>query len=219
LDHPPKSTRSAPKKGAFDRLVAAVFSIANQGGLIEARPEASIDATGLESHHVSRHFLARAGRMKQFRRYPKLTIVSHHATYLIAALAMRHGPCNDAPDFLPAVMQAVRYLPIHRLFGDGAYDAELHHRVCREELGIASTIIPINPRGSQAHRPLGPHRRRMFDRFPKRLYGRRWHAESTISQHKRRLGSALTARTPRTRASECMLRIVTHDLMILRRAS
>jgi Transposase DDE domain len=173
----------------------------------------------LESHHVSRHFLARAGRMKQFRRFPKLTLVSHHASYLIAALQVRYGPCNDAPDFIPAVTQAVRCLPIHRLFGDGAYDAEAHHRVCREEFGIASTVIPINPRGPRACRPTGPHRRRMFDRFPRRLYGRRWHAESTISQHKRRLGSAMTARTPRTRECECMLRITTHDLMILRCAS
>jgi len=173
----------------------------------------------LESHHVSRHFLARAGRMKQFRRFPKLTLVSHHASYLIAALQVRYGPCNDAPDFIPAVTQAVRCLPIHRLFGDRAYDAESHHRVCREELGIASTVIPINPRGPRAYRPTGPHRRRMFDHFPRRLYGRRWHAESTISQHKRRLGSAMTARTPRSRESECMLRITTHDLMILRHAN
>src|SRR5262249_38977542 len=130
-----KSARSTPKKRAFERLLAAIFSIAHEGGLIEEVPEASIDATGLERRHVSRSFLARAGRMKHFRRFPKLTIVSHHASHLIAALQVRYGPCNDAPDFIPAVTQAVRCLPIHRLFGDGAYDAERHHRVCREELG------------------------------------------------------------------------------------
>jgi len=157
--------------------------------------------------------------MKRYRRYPKMTLVSHHSTYLIAALQVRYGPCNDAPDFVPAVTQATRNLPIHRLFGDGAYDAERHHRICRESLGVRSTVIPINPRGPGNHRPTTRYRRNMYDRFPSRIYGRRWHAESTISQHKRRLGSALQSKTKRTREAELKLRIVTHDLMILRRAS
>jgi hypothetical protein len=157
--------------------------------------------------------------MKRYRRYPKMTVVSHHRTYLIAALQVRYGPCNDAPDFVPAVAQASKHLPIHRLFGDGAYDAELHHRFCRETLGIRSTVIPINPRGVRNPRPKTRYRRQMYDHFPSRSYGRRWHAESTISQHKRRLGPALRSRTKGTREAECMMRIVTHDLMILRRAS
>jgi hypothetical protein len=175
-----------------------------------------VDATGLESHHVSRYFLARQGRMKQFRRFPKLTLVCHHASYLIAAVQLRYGPCNDAPDFLPAVRQAVGHLPIDRLLADGAYDAELHHRVCREELGIRQTVIPINPRGPKAHRPSGRYRRQMHTRFPRRTYRQRWHIESMNSQHKRRLGSALRARTPAGRQNECFFRIVAHDLMILR---
>jgi hypothetical protein len=156
--------------------------------------------------------------MKRYRRYPKMTLVSHHGTYLIAALQVRYGPCNDAPDFVPAVTQASKNLPIHRLFADGAYDAERHHRLCRETLGVKSTVIPINPRGTENSRPKTRYRRQMYDRFPSRIYGRRWHVESTIAQHKRRLGSALQARTAMTRESECMMRIVTHDLMILRRA-
>lgn len=157
--------------------------------------------------------------MKRYRRYPKVTLVFHHGTHLIAALAVRYGPCNDAPDFVPAVTQAANHLPIHRLFGDGAYDAERHHRICRETLGVRSTVIPINPRGIRNPRPKTRFRRQMYDRFPARIYGRRWHAESTISQHKRRLGSALQSRSEETRECECMMRIVTHDLMILRRSS
>jgi hypothetical protein len=157
--------------------------------------------------------------MKQFRRFPKLTLVCHHASYLIAAVQLRYGPCNDAPDFLPAVRQAVGRLPIDRLLADGAYDAEPHHRVCREDLGIRQTVIRINPRGPKAHRPSGRYRRQMYTRFPRRTYRQRWHIESMNSQHKRRLGSALRARTPAGRQDECFLRIVTHDLMILRRVA
>ena len=197
--------------------MAILFRLAKRCGLIDERPEVSIDATGLESHHVSRHFVARTGRMKQYRRYPKVTFVSHHATHLIAALQTRTGPCQDSPDFIPAVTQAARHLPIHRLFGDGAYDVENHHRVCREQLGIHSVIIPINPRRSHQHVPKSPYRRQLYERFPTRRYGQRWHAESTISQHKRRLGPALRSRTLQNRESECRFRVITHDLMILPR--
>jgi transposase len=112
----------------------------------------------------------------------------------------------------------VRHLRINRLYGDGAYDAEEHHRLCRKDLGIASTVIPVNPRSRRPRRPQTHDRQQMYSRFPKRLYGRRWHAESTISQHKRKLGSALRGRTPQARESECLLRVITHNLMILRRA-
>jgi len=157
--------------------------------------------------------------MKQFRRYPKLTLVCHHHSHLILAAQPGEGPGNDAPDFLPAVRQACRHVAIDRLYADPAYDAEKHHRVCREELAVRSTIIPVNPRGRPWALPTGRYRQQMHRRFPKRLYGRRWHVESVISQHKRRLGSALTARTGESRDRESLLRVVTHDLMILRRAS
>jgi hypothetical protein len=201
-------------------LLDDVFSLAKQSGLIEERAEASADATGLESHHVSPYFLAhRRGRTRRFRHYPKLTLVYHHLTYLIVAVLLRYGPCNDAPDFLPAVTQAVRRLPIDRLLADAAYDAEAHHRICREELGIRQTVIPINPRRTKTGGPTGRYRQQMHQRFPRRTYRRRWHAESVNSQHKRRLGMALRARTPEGRQAECFLRILVHDLMILRRAA
>ena len=219
LHDPSKSARSTSKKGAFDRLLTAVFSIAKQCSLIDEYPEASVDATGLESHHVSRHFLARIrGRTKRYRRYPKLTAVIHHHSHLIVSALAQQGPTNDAPDFSPVVRQAVQNLSIDRLFGDAGYDSESHHRLAREQLGIRSTIIPVNRRRSQTQqtRPTGRYRRWMHARFPMKLYRRRWHVESTFSQHKRRLGSALRSRTPTNRTTESLLRVLTHNLMILR---
>jgi hypothetical protein len=40
-----------------------------------------------------------------------------------------------------------------------------------------------------------------------------------FSRHKRRLGSALTARRPRAQRRETLLRVLTHNLMILRPAA
>ncbi len=128
---------------------------------------------------------------------------------------LRYGPCQDSPSFVPAVTQAARHLPIDRLFADGAYDVEAHHRYSREQLGIRSTIIPINPRRPHQQEPKTKYRAQLHRRFPRRLYGSRWHVEAAISQHKRKLGSALSATSEPGRESECILRHIVHNLMIL----
>jgi len=50
LHHPPKSPATPSKKGAWDSLLASIFSIAKADGLIEDPLDASIDSSGLESH-------------------------------------------------------------------------------------------------------------------------------------------------------------------------
>jgi transposase len=51
------------------------------------------------------------------------------------------------------------------------------------------------------------------------LYHQRWHIESGFIQHKRRLGSALTARGHQAQRRELILRVLAHNLMILRSQS
>ncbi len=152
--------------------------------------------------------------MKQYRRWTKLTMATDNATHLIAGLSVRRGPGNDSPDFLPTVIQAVGHLPIDRLLADAAYDAEEHHRYCRQELGIRQTVIPVNGRGC-VRVPHGRYRRKMAKHFPRRVFGQRWQVESVISRLKRRLGEALRSRTEPSRLAECCFRVLTHDLMIL----
>jgi transposase len=55
----------------------------------------------------------------------------------------------------------------------------------------------------------------MRQRFDRALYNERWHAESGFSQHKRRLGSALTTRHDDAQARELILRVLTHNHMLL----
>jgi transposase len=102
-----------------------------------------------------------------------------------------------------------------RLLGDAAFDSEENHRLCREDLGVRSTIIPINRRNRGRRWPQTRYRRQMKKRFAKRKYGQRWQAESAFSRHKRRLGSALHGRSEGSRERECYLRVLTHDIMIL----
>jgi hypothetical protein len=131
------------------------------------------------------------------------------------AATVSTGPSNDSPQFGPALNQAALAVDWDRLLGDAAYDSEENHRLCREDLGIRSTVIPINRRGLGRKWPQTKYRRQMKRRFPKRKYGQRWQIESTNAQHKRRLGSVLHARSEAARERECYLRVITHDIMLL----
>ena len=79
-----------------------------------------------------------------------------------------------------------------RVLADAAFDSEASHRYCREELGVRSTVIPLNRRGQGRKWPRTRYRRQMVKRFRKRprgsryrrVYGQRWQAESTFSRHK-----------------------------------
>jgi transposase len=102
-----------------------------------------------------------------------------------------------------------------RLLGDAAFDSEENHRLCREDLGVRSTVIPLNRRNSGRKWPKTRYRRQMKKRFHKRKYGQRWQAESAFSRHKRRLGSALRGRSDTARQRECYLRVLTHNIMLL----
>jgi hypothetical protein len=174
-----------------------------------------IDATGLENRHVSRHYLNRVGehRFRQ-KRWPKLTVVCHTATYLFASAVVGEGPGQDTVYFPEAVRKACERLPIDRLLADAAYDAEHHHHLARKELHIRSTVIALNHRRTRKW-PKTPYRRQMRRRFHRRMYGHRWHVESAFSQTKRRLGSALRSTRDESRIQEILLRSLTHDLMIL----
>lgn len=216
LHHPAKSPATAAKKRAYDRVLTSVFQQAKRCGLIDDKPEVSIDSTGLESSYVSRHFLMRAGkRTSRYRRWTKLTVVGHSVSHLIAGATVSTGPSNDCPYFAQTVPQAVEHLPIYRLLGDGGYDSDDNHRLGRQELGIRSTVIAINERYYKGGPLVGGYRRQMKEHFPKLKYRQRWQVESIFSRFKRRLGYALRGRSDASRGIECLLRVLTYNLMIL----
>jgi len=188
---------------------------ARDRGLIGERPEAAIDATGLESQYTSRYFFARAGKKHSARSWTKLTVVCHTGSHFLTAATVSTGPGNDAPEFAPAMKKAALFVPWDRVLGDAAFDSEANHRLCREELGIRSTVIPINRRGQGRKWPKTKYRRQMKRRGNRRKYGQRWQAESTFSRHKRRLGPALQGRSEASRERECYLRVLTHNVMLL----
>lgn len=193
-----------------------MFADAEVQGLIDESPEASIDSTGLESSFVSRHFLIRQGkRTQKYRKWTKLTVVCHNRSHLIAGSLVGVGPSNDSPYLPAAVRQAVQHLSIDRLLADAGYDAETNHKLCREDLGIRSTVIPVNDRNTKTGMTSGRYRNQMKCSFPRREFRQRWQVESVFSRIKRRLGYALRAHKEETRETECQFRVLTYNLMIL----
>lgn len=154
-------------------------------------------------------------RTSRYRRWTKLTIVADNGTHLIAAAGVSLGPSNDSPLLPDAVREAVDHMPIKQLLADAGYDSESNHCICRQELDIASTVIPVNDRNRKYNATKGKYRSQMSRRFPKRLFGNRWQVESVFSRFKRKLGYALRATTQQSRETECLVRVMTYNLMIL----
>lgn len=188
----------------------------------DEQPTVAVDATGLDSRHASRYFVARSKGEHTARSWPKLTIACDTHSHFIAGATVTKGPTNDSPQFTPVLLLAALGLTWDRVLADAAFDSEAHHQFAREDLGIRSSVIPINARGS-TKTPSGQYRGQMAKRFRpkpegsrhKRVFGQRWHVESAFSRHKRRLGSAIGGRSDDSRKRECYLRVLTHNLMLL----
>ncbi len=212
----------------------AVLIAAERKDLLRDGGRASVDSTGLETRHVSTHFAHRrdgASGTKNKRRttrrarapfraasaYPMLTVVCDERSHLYLAAQTFLGPRNEAPFFEPVVRRAAARTIIDTVLADAAFDTDSCHTLCREELGIRSTVIPLNPRGNGPAWPKGKYRRQMRRKFHRHVYGQRWQVESSFSGSKRRFGSSLSSTTPAGRACECLLWALVHNLAIVRR--
>lgn len=205
---------------AQHRLMRSARIRALQRELLRAVPAsqratAIADATGLETRHVSRYYVERQGKRSGRRRFPKLSLLAEAESHLIAGAHLSLGPSQDSPQLHPALKEAASHRRFDRLLADAAYDAEHNPVLARQTLGIRSTVSPINRRNHGRKWPKTRYRRQMRKRFFKRIYRQRAQVESVISRHKRLLGATLRARTWRTQKQECLVRILTHNVMIL----
>jgi Transposase DDE domain len=157
------------------------------------------------------------------RRFTLLAVACHTRSHLIAAAEATVGPTNESPFFDDLVGEAGQHARWDRLLADAAYDAEGNHATARDLFQVRATVIPLNRRGTGRKWPRTKYRRQMVRRFRRkprgsrhrRVYGQRWQVESVFSRNKRLLGSALRARSDASRERECLLRVLTHNLMLL----
>ena len=203
----------------------AVLTTARLRGMLPDGLRAIVDSTGLEARHVSVHFEHRRhgpGRGKNRGRappptYPMLAVVCDQRSHLWLSAKAFMGPRNEAPFFEPVVRQAAARARIDTILADAAFDTDACHALCRDTLGIRSTVIPIHPRGNGRGWPKGTYRRQMRRRFHRRVYAQRRQVESSFSGTKRRFGSALRRTSPLGRTHECLLWALVHNLAIVPR--
>jgi hypothetical protein len=124
------------------------------------------------------------------------------------------GPASDLVHFRAAFRQAAGRARIGTLLADADFDGEWVHEFVREH-GVR-TIIPAE-RGRPSDKPPAG-KWRMRQQLDKAKYGQRWQAETVNSMVKRRLDSALRARGYWSRCREIILRVIAHNMMIVRRA-
>jgi DDE family transposase len=208
--------RAAPARAMFD----AVLERALRKKVRKLRvPLAAVDGTGMESRHVSRYYVKRRSKTgtgtqeTTYSRYPKVVLVTDCRTHLVLSAVPGRGPASDLVLFKAALKEAAGRARIGTLLADADFDGEWVHEHVRS-YGIRTLIPPERGRPSEKP-PAGKWRRRMKARLDKKKYGQRWQTETVNSMIKRRLGSALRARSYWSQCREIILRVITHNVMIV----
>ena len=153
-------------------------------------------------------------------RLPKLALACDSATHLILAATASTGGGADQPFFDDLLFGAWRRsdAAVRCVVTDAGFDSEANHRIARRDMRVRSVIPPKAGRPTQKP-PSEPMRRNMHHRFKRgadrAVYGQRWQVETVNSMIKRNLGSALRARTAVRRRHELLLRVLTHNVMLL----
>src|SRR5689334_1729840 len=208
--------KAAPARALFDAVLAEALRTKVRKWRV---PLAAVDGTGMESRHVSRYYVKRRSKTgtgtqeTTYSKYPKVVLVTDCTTHLVLAAAAGRGPASDLVLFRTALREAVSRARIGTLLADADFDGEWVHEHVRS-FGIRTLIPPERGRPS-AKLPAGRWRRRMRQRFDKKKYGQRWQTETVNSMIKRRLGSALRARGYWSQCREIILRVITHNVMIV----
>ena len=202
----------------------------------------AIDSTTYESHHVSRHYERRCHQTRKRMRekdakkgrsitrsdtvkaLPKLGISTATRCHLILSAWTGTGAGGDPPHFERVLFDAWRRVP-HRSFtavADAGYDGEEYHQLARCDMGIRSIIPPDTGRPIKSGGAPGGRWRRVMKRLlatkdsrRRCRYSLRYQVETVNSMMKRNLGSALSGKTAASRERDMLLKVVTHNVMVL----
>ena len=221
-----KASRRLLKLSSVRRMLADSLAKARQMRVMKKSVRlAAIDASGFEAHHISNYFVRRRARNGKttgkwqtttYRRFPKLAVVCDCETHLILSAVVERGPKPDFDHWIPAMAQATNVATIATLLADAGYDAEWVHLAARLAFGVRAIIPPTRGRPT-AEPPSSYYRRRMVKQFKSPRYRQRSQVETVFSMLKRRLGSAVNAYSPWSHRRALLLKVLTNNIMILRR--
>ena len=218
-----KASQRLGRNAPVQKLLDATIARARPRRRRKRRPRvkrSAVDSSGFEAHHTSHYFVRRRAKGRRdwqkttYKTFPKLALLADCSSHLILAAIAQRGPGPDITHFERIIRQAHRRARMETLLADAGYDAEWTHCVAREDLGIR-TIIPPKIGRVTDKPPSGYYRRVMSQRIHLTCYGQRWQVETIVSMIKRRLGSAVNARTYWSPCRALMLKAVAHNILIL----
>jgi len=125
---------------------------------------------------------------------------------------------SDAPDFEPLLRQAIEHQTVSVVLADAGYDSQHNHRLARDDLGICSLIKAMV--GRHSDQPATDDSRRLMQETLQgsqagKPYGQRSQVETVMSMIKRNLGDSLKAKLRERREMEMLLKVLTHNAMIV----
>ena len=211
------------KKSNFKKLLLSILHLAKQEKVMRHVVHlAALDSTGFESRDVSRYFVKRRDRdntkpyqTSTYSRFPKLGIIIDTSNHIILQAIAKRGPMPDISELKGAVSEVSKYQQIHKLTADAGYDSESNHVHARTLHNIL-TLIPARAGRPTNKKPTGYFRRLMNSlHFNKQDYGQRWQVETVNSMIKRNLSSFLRAKTYWSQGRELLLKVFTHNVMIV----
>ena len=218
-----KASQRLLRNANVQRLLDATVARARPRKRRKRRPRirrAALDSTGFEAHHISHYFVRRRAKGEKrwqtttYKRFPKLAVLCDCDSHLILSAVAGRGPGPDITHFEQAIVAATRRVRLGTLYADAGYDAEWVHLVGREMLDVR-TIIPPKIGRPTDKPPSGEYRRLMSQRIHLTCYGQRWQDETVFSMMKRRLGSAVNARSYWSQCRALMLKALTHNILLL----
>ena len=211
----------------FDRVR---FLIAETVRRIQKRARivkfAAVDSSGFDAHHASRYFVWRTAAKKKekepkkritYKHYGKLMVIVNCATHAILAAVASAGPTPDIDELDGVVEELPRSITVEHMVGDAGFDSAANHSLLRDYHGIRSTIPPEHGRPPKDPNalPSNKYRRLMKTRFNTKAYRKRPQVETVFSMLKRNLGSALRGRSYWSRCRDMLLRVITHNIMLI----
>lgn len=183
---------------------------------------AAMDSTGLESSPASPYFVRRRAatgspwKSMVYHRFPKLALLCKTDSHFVLGYRSGRGPLPDVVDFQPLLSDVLERVRLTSIVADAGYDSEANHVFGRETCQVR-TIIPPK-RGRPGTKPArGRYRRLMQARFDTAAYRSRCQVETVVSMIKRRQESFLRSRSYWSQCRDLRLKVLTHNIMILRR--
>jgi transposase len=218
-----KAARRLLKSRHAERLLDQSVEQAIERKVVKRKVKlAALDGTGFETRHISAYYVKRRERACKtgyqtttYTRYPVAEIICDCASHMALGVVTGRGPGPEDKYFRPVLDQARGRTNVNTVLADAGLDSESAHCYARQTCGMRTLIPPTRGRPTEKL-PSGRWRRVMATRFNKQKYGQRWQVETLISMIKRMLGSALRARKYWTQNREIVLRVLTHNIMILR---